>query len=120
MSGKIKVDVIGSAVTVLSQRLYEFDALPRMTLRDVLVGLSREGGPDFSEKVYDAETGKMNEYLTVFVNSREARSLKGPDTVLEPGDVVTIMPPMAGGCGNARPRGVVKKVDAPDDRRFKI
>jgi molybdopterin converting factor small subunit len=90
-----------------------------MTLRDLLVELSRDAGPGFREKVYDREAGKMNEDLLVFVNAREARSLGGPDSRLEPGDVVTIMPPMAGGCGNARPRGVVKKVDAPDDRRFK-
>jgi molybdopterin synthase sulfur carrier subunit len=120
MAGKIKVDVIGSAATVLPRRAYEVDAQPGMTLRDLLFQLSREGGPGFGEKVYDRGTGKMNEYLTVFVNSREARSLEGLDTVLEPGDVVTIMPPMAGGCGSARPRGVVKKVDTPDDRRFKI
>jgi molybdopterin synthase sulfur carrier subunit len=120
MSGKIKVNVIGSAATVLPQRLYELEARPGLTLRDVILWLSREGGPGFREKVYDRETGKMNGYMTVFVNSREARSLKGPDTVLEPGDVVTIMPPMAGGCGNARPRGVVEKVDGVDDRRFKI
>jgi molybdopterin converting factor small subunit len=44
----------------------------------------------------------MNEYLAVFVNSRDARSLEGPDTVLTAGDVVTILPPMAGGCAFAR------------------
>ena len=116
---KIKVNVIGSAATVLSRRSYEVDARPDMTLRDLLAGLSREGGPGFREKIYDPATDKMNEHVTVFVNSREARSLGGPDSRLEPGDVVTIMPPMAGGCRNARPRGVVKKVDAVIDRRFK-
>ncbi len=120
MSGTIKVNMVGSAATVFGRRSCEIDALPGMTLRDLLVRLSREGGPGFREKVYDRETGKMNEHITVFVNSREARSLLGPDTPLEPGDLVTIMPPMAGGCDNARPRGVVKKVDASDDRRFKI
>jgi molybdopterin converting factor small subunit len=120
MAGKIKVDVIGSAATVLPRRSYEVDSRPGLTLRDVLVLLSRDAGPGFREKVYDPATGKMNEYLTVFVNSREARSLAGPGTILEPGDVITIMPPMAGGCQNARPGGVVKKVDRPDDMRFKI
>ncbi|HEY3273587.1 MAG TPA: MoaD/ThiS family protein [Methanocella sp.] len=120
MSGKIKVNIVGSATSVFGRRSCEIDAWPGMTLRDLLVQLSGEGGPDFREKVYDPETGKMNEYITIFVNSREARSLHGPDTHLEPGDAVTIMPPMAGGCENASTRGVVKKVDASDDRRFKI
>jgi molybdopterin converting factor small subunit len=120
MSGKIKVDIIGSASTVFGRRSCEIDARPGMTLRDLLAGLSRDAGPDYREKVYDRETDRMNEHISVFVNSREARSLRGPDTPLESGDTVTIMPPMAGGCGNASPRGVVEKVDGVDDRRFKI
>jgi sulfur-carrier protein len=112
MPGKIKVNVVGSAATVFRRRSYEVDARPGMTLRDLLTILAADAGPDYRAKVYDPETGRMNEHLAVFVNSREARTLKGPDTVLEPGDVITIMPPMAGGCPGARPRGVVKKVGA--------
>ena len=119
MTDKIKVNVIGSAATVLPRRSYEIDARPGLRLRDVLVLLSRDAGPGFRERVYDLATGKMNEYLTVFVNSREARSLAGPETELAPSDVITIMFPMAGGSPIARPRGVVKKTDGPDDRRFK-
>jgi molybdopterin converting factor small subunit len=117
--GKVKIDIIGAATEVFGCRSCEVDVKPEMTLRDLLAALARDAGPGFKEKVYDRETGKMNEHLPVFVNSREARSLHGLDTPLEPGDVVTIMPPMAGGCGNARYRGVVEKVDAADDRRLK-
>jgi molybdopterin converting factor small subunit len=120
MSDEIKVDIIGSAATVFGHRSYEIGAWPEMTVRDLLAELSRDAGPDFGEKVYDTETGRMNEHLSVFVGSREIRSLSGPDTPLQPGEVITIMLPMAGGCGNARARGVVEKVDTFDDRRFKI
>jgi sulfur-carrier protein len=116
---KIKVDIIGAAAEVFGRRSCEIGARPGMTIRDLLTELARDAGPGFREKVYDRETDKMNEHLTVFVNSREARSLRGPDTILERGDVVTIMPPMAGGCESARPRGVAEKVDAIEDRRFK-
>jgi molybdopterin synthase sulfur carrier subunit len=120
MSGTIKVNIVGSAASIFGRRSYEMDARKGMTLRDLLTRLSLDTGPGYAENVYDRVTGRMNEHISVFVNSREARSLRGPDTPLEPGDVVTIMPPMAGGCGNARSRGVVKKVDTSDDRRFKI
>jgi len=120
MVGKIKVDIVGSAATVLPRRPCEIDARPGITLRDLLAELAKYGGPGFRGKVYDPATGKMNEYLTVFVNAREARTLAGLATALRAGDVITIMPPMAGGCGNARPRGVVEKGDATDDRRAKI
>jgi molybdopterin synthase sulfur carrier subunit len=119
MSGTIKVNIVGSAVPIFGRRSWEMDARQGMTLRDLLTRLSLDAGPDYTEKVYDRETGRMNEHISVFVNSRESRSLRGPDTPLEPGDTVTIMPPMAGGCENAGTRGVAEKVDAPDDRRFK-
>jgi molybdopterin synthase sulfur carrier subunit len=112
MEGRIRVNVIGSAAAVFDRKSCEADARPGMKLRDLLAELSESAGPDYKEKVYDRDTGKMNEYLAVFINAREARSLQGPDTVLKAGDVVTIMPPMAGGCAFARRRGVVKKVDA--------
>jgi sulfur-carrier protein len=117
--GKIRIEIIGAAAEVFRHRSCEMDVKPGMTLRDLLAGLARDAGPGFGEKVYDTETGKMNEHLSVFVNSREARSLGGPDAPLGPGDVVTIMPPMAGGCESARFRGVAEKVDAVEDRRFK-
>jgi sulfur-carrier protein len=116
---KIEIEIIGAAAEVFGRRSCKIDAWPGMTLRDLLAGLARDAGPGFREKVYDGETDKMNEHLSVFVNSREARSLHGLDTPLERGDVITIMPPMAGGCGSARPRGVAEKVDAVEDRRFK-
>ena len=119
MSDKITVNVIGAAATVFGRRSYEVDARPGMTLRDLLEALAADAGPGYREKVYDPATGRMNEHLIVFVNSREARSLGGLEARLWPGDVVTVMPPMAGGSPTARPRGVVKKVEARDDRRSK-
>jgi len=43
------------------------------------------------------ETGKVRRHVNVFVNSDNVRDLDGLDTVLAPGDVVTIMPAVSGG-----------------------
>jgi molybdopterin synthase sulfur carrier subunit len=43
------------------------------------------------------ETGKVRKHLNVFVNSDNVRDLKGVDTALMPGDVVTILPAVSGG-----------------------
>ena len=43
------------------------------------------------------ETGKVRKHLNVFVNSDNVRDLKGIDTALMPGDVVTILPAVSGG-----------------------
>ena len=43
------------------------------------------------------ETGTVRRHLTVFVNSDNVRDLDGIDTILTPGDVVTILPAVSGG-----------------------
>jgi len=68
-----------------------------MTIRGLFLELSGHAGPDFDRAIYDIKTDRMNEHIAVFVNSKEIRALKGLDTRLHDGDVVTILPPMAGG-----------------------
>jgi molybdopterin converting factor small subunit len=43
------------------------------------------------------ETGTVRRHLNVFVNSDNVRDLSGVDTVLAPGDVVTVLPAVSGG-----------------------
>ena len=43
------------------------------------------------------ETGALRRHLNVFVNSDNVRDLDGLDTMLKPGDVVTILPAVSGG-----------------------
>ena len=43
------------------------------------------------------ETGAVRRHLNVFVNSDNVRDLNGIDTMLTPGDVVTILPAVSGG-----------------------
>ena len=43
------------------------------------------------------ETGTVRRHLNVFVNSDNVRDLNGVDTMLTPGDVVTILPAVSGG-----------------------
>lgn len=43
------------------------------------------------------ETGAVRRHVNVFVNASNIRDLDGLDTVIEPGDVVTILPAVSGG-----------------------
>jgi sulfur-carrier protein len=43
------------------------------------------------------ETGAVRRHVNVFVNMSNVRDEKGLDTVLTPGDVVTILPAVSGG-----------------------
>lgn len=43
------------------------------------------------------ETGQVRRHINVFVNSAHMRERQGLETVLQPGDVVTILPAVSGG-----------------------
>jgi len=43
------------------------------------------------------ETGAVRRHINVFVNASHVRDREGLDTVLSPGDVVTILPAVSGG-----------------------
>ena len=43
------------------------------------------------------ETGTVRRHLNVFVNADNVRDLDGVDTMLKPGDVLTILPAVSGG-----------------------
>ena len=93
----VSVDIVGYARSLFSRPHYTFDAKPGLTLKSLMEQLSKFAGPDFKKRIYDGATGSMNEHIAVFINAREARSLRGLETPLNDGDVVTILPPMAGG-----------------------
>lgn len=43
------------------------------------------------------ETGSVRRHVNLFVNSDNSRDLRGIDTILAPGDVITILPAISGG-----------------------
>jgi molybdopterin converting factor small subunit len=43
------------------------------------------------------ETGAVRRHVNLFVNTAHLRDREGLDTVLAPGDIVTIMPAVSGG-----------------------
>ena len=66
------------------------------TVRQVVDELqSRHAG--FRERLLD-ESGRLKAYVRVFVNQDDVRSLENEATPLRDGDVVAIVPAIAGGC----------------------
>ncbi len=69
----------------------------------------RGSGPDLSALIADLESrhnglslrlledGSLRRFVNVYVNDEDVRFLDGLDTVLADGDVVTILPAVAGG-----------------------
>ena len=70
-------------------------SIPAATVRGALEGLEQSQSALY-RNICD-ETGKVRRHLNVFVNSDNVRDLDGVDTMLTPGDVVTILPAVSGG-----------------------
>ena len=70
-------------------------AMSAPDVRTLLASLEREY-PQLYPNICD-ETGAVRRHLNVFVNTSSIRDGKGPDTVLAPGDVVTILTAVSGG-----------------------
>lgn len=64
------------------------------TVREALLALGAEEG--LRERVLSPQ-GELRQFVNVFVGSRNIRSLSGLETPLAEGDVVTIVPAVAGG-----------------------
>ena len=65
------------------------------SVRAALADLERRY-PTLHRNIVD-ETGAVRRHINVFVNSSNMRDREGLDTVLSPGDVVTIPPAVSGG-----------------------
>ena len=65
------------------------------TVQGVLEALARDHAALYTN-ICD-ETGALRRHLNVYVNSDHMRELAGLDTVLKPGDVVTVLPAVSGG-----------------------
>ena len=65
------------------------------TVRVALEQLERDR-PALYRNVCD-ETGAVRRHIGLFVNTSHVRDREGLDTVLAPGDVITILPAVSGG-----------------------
>jgi len=65
------------------------------TVKEVLADLERQY-PGLRERIYD-DSGKLRRFVNVYVNDEDIRFLQSEDTPLQEGDLVSIIPAIAGG-----------------------
>jgi molybdopterin synthase sulfur carrier subunit len=53
--------------------------------------------PGIKSRLCD-ESGNVRRFINLYVNNEDIRFLKGKDTALNEGDIVSIIPAIAGGC----------------------
>ena len=65
------------------------------TVKELLAGLDATH-PGFSERLHD-DTGRLRRFVNIFVADEDIRFLDGIDTPVAAGEVVSIIPAVAGG-----------------------
>ena len=65
------------------------------TVNELIESLDRQY-PGFSSELRD-ETGQVHRFVNIYVNDEDVRFLNKLDTPVKEGDVVSILPAMAGG-----------------------
>lgn len=75
----------------------EFQKGEVVTVEKVLKTLAERYGKEFTEYVFDGETGEVKGFLQFLINGRSASTLDGLNTKLKNGDVLAIIPPVGGG-----------------------
>ena len=53
--------------------------------------------PGFKSQMFGAD-GKLHRFVNVYLNDEDIRYTGGPDTAVKTGDVIDILPALAGGC----------------------
>ena len=59
---------------------------------------SRIVSPGFKAQMF-GDDGKLHRFVNVYLNDEDIRYTGGPETVLKAGDVLDILPALAGGAG---------------------
>ncbi|MBI4177990.1 MoaD family protein [bacterium] len=70
------------------------------TVQDMIASLEKQY-PGMKDRLCD-EAGEVRRFINVFLNDEDVRFLKGRDTELKDGDVVSIVPAIAGGAARIR------------------
>ncbi|SNZ09472.1 molybdopterin synthase sulfur carrier subunit [Persephonella hydrogeniphila] len=65
------------------------------TIAELIEALEKEF-PGIKERLVE-ESGEIRKFVNFFVNDEDIRFLKGKDTELKDGDIVAIIPAIAGG-----------------------
>ena len=65
------------------------------SIRELIENLEKSYG-GLRERIYD-ETGSVRRFINIYVNEEDIRFLQGTSTPLKAGDLVSIVPAIAGG-----------------------
>ncbi len=67
------------------------------TIREAFNALESQIGKSLINHMVNEETGELKSHFHVLLNGKDTELLNGLDEKLQPGDVITCVPPVGGG-----------------------
>ena len=93
----VTVKVLGPLINIVGGSSFTLELAPGTTIREMLDQVFETYGEPMIVEVMNEERTDLAPYYKVLVNGRNSKLMHYMDTVLENGQVVHIMPPVAGG-----------------------
>ena len=93
----VKISAILTIKEVLGQGSLEFSVPKGSTVHDTLLSMSKKWGEKLASLIFNPD-GSLLSYIRVMVNGRDLEFLENKiETVVQEGDEILILPPVAGG-----------------------
>ena len=93
----VKISAILTIKEVLGQGSVEFSMPQGSTVHDTLLSMSKKWGKKLASLLFNPD-GSLLPYIRVMVNGRDLEFLENKiETVVQEGDEILILPPVAGG-----------------------
>lgn len=93
----VKIQTILNFRKIIGKGEVEISVPSRGTLRDLLEIMVNTWGDELASRLFGPDSTTLLPYIRLMVNGRDIGFLKGMETVLQNGDEILILPPVAGG-----------------------
>lgn len=94
---KVTIKAFATIREALGRGWMQMEIENEATVGQLLLRLSEVYGERFSSRVLNPDKKTLTRGLKILVNGRDIDFLQGLETKLKDGDVVTLIPPVAGG-----------------------
>jgi molybdopterin synthase sulfur carrier subunit len=94
---RIKIRTSLDFKKIFGQGRFEVSSHEGVSLKDFLDQLVERYGDELAARLFDPDDGKIASHVMLMVNGQNINFLDKLDTVLQDGDEILILPPVAGG-----------------------
>ena len=89
----VSVELAGALARIAGEKRVAVEA---GSLGRVLDSLASSHGEEFRDRLFD-DGGRPRRFINIYVNGRDYRFLEKLETVIQDGDVVSLLPAVSGG-----------------------